>query len=51
MLPLREIVEDKPNYFKLVTCVVTGICIFYILFAEFCNFAYGAPIEDYTIIL
>ena len=41
MLPLREIVEDKDNFFKIVCFVVSGICIFYIFFAEWTNFVYG----------
>ena len=41
VLPLREIVEDKDNFFKIVCVVVSSICIFYILFAEFTNWTYG----------
>ena len=41
MLPLREIVEDKDNFFKIVSVVVSAICVFYIFFAEWTNFVYG----------
>ena len=51
VMPLREIVEDKKNFFKLVCCVVSGICAFYIVFAEFINMSYGPLMEDYVIIL
>jgi len=40
VLPLRDIVADQKGYFKLVSIVVTGICIFYILFAEWTNLTY-----------
>jgi amino acid permease len=42
VLPLRELVEDKSSYMKIIVTVVSGICIFYIIFAEFCNFAWGS---------
>ena len=41
VLPLRDIVEDQKGYMKLVCIVVGSICIFYIIFAEFTNMAYG----------
>ena len=41
VLPLREITEDQKGFMKLVSCVVSGICVFYIVFAEYCNFAWG----------
>ena len=48
VLPLREIVEDKDNFFKIVCVVVSGICIFYIFFAEWTNWVYGK--KDYELI-
>ena len=42
VLPLREIVEDKSSYMKIVIFVVGGICVFYIIFAEYCNLAWGS---------
>ena len=41
VLPLRDIVADQKNFFKQVICVVCGICVFYLVFAEWCNMAYG----------
>ena len=45
VLPLREIVENKEGYFRLVCIVVTGIAIFYIAFAEFTNLGYDFNAE------
>lgn len=41
MLPLRQIVASPETYFKNVVTVVSGICVFYIIYAEFANFAWG----------
>jgi len=41
VLPLREIVADHKGYYKLVCIVVGSICVFYIIFSEFTNLAYG----------
>jgi len=49
VLPLREIVEDKSSYMKIVIIVVSGICVFYIVFAEYCNLAWG-NMEPYSLI-
>ena len=48
MLPLREIVADKDNFFKVVCVVVSAICVFYIFFAEWTNFVYGD--QEYELI-
>ena len=41
VLPLRDIVANQENFYKLVCIVVGGICVFYIVFCEFCNLSYG----------
>ena len=33
ILPVRDIAEDTKGYFKLISCVIVGIAIFYISFA------------------
>ena len=50
VLPLRDIVEDKAGYFRLVCIVVTGIAIFYISFAEFTNLGYDFENNEYVLI-
>ena len=50
VLPLRDIVEDKAGYHKLICIVVTGISIFYIVFAEFCNMGYDFNSTEYILI-
>ena len=40
VMPLRDIVEDKPGYFRLVCIVVSGIAVINILFAEWTNMGY-----------
>ena len=50
VLPLREIVENKDSYFRLVCIVVTCIAIFYILFCEFTNLGYDFETHDYLLI-
>ena len=51
VLPLKDIVADQMNFTKMVVCVVSGICVFYIVFAEWCNMAYGDQMADYTLIV
>ena len=41
VLPLRDIVADKKNFYKRVCLVVGAICFFYILFGEICVMAWG----------
>ena len=45
VLPLRQIVASPETYFKNVVTVVSGICVFYIIYAEFANFAWGDLME------
>ncbi len=45
MLPLRDVVEDKDNFYKLVCIVVSCIAALYIAFGEFTNLAYGEKME------
>ena len=48
ILPLREIVEDKTSYMKIVIFVVAGICVLYIVFSEYMNLAYGKKMKTLT---
>ena len=41
VMPLREIVEDQENFMRLTIMVVSGVCLMYILYAEFAIMAYG----------
>ena len=41
ILPIRDVAENKKGYFKLISCVIVGICIFYICFGQYCLWAYG----------
>ena len=50
VLPLRDIVENKEGYLKLVCIVVTSIAIFYIAFAEFTNLGYDFEHNEYVLI-
>ena len=50
VLPLRDIVENKESYFRLVCIVVTSIAIFYISFAEFTNLGYDFENNEYVLI-
>ena len=50
VLPLREIVEDHKGFFSLSCKVIGTICIAYILFCEYTNLAWGANMEDFTLI-
>ena len=50
VMPLRLIVEDQANFMKLVACVVSGICAFYIIFGEWENLAYGSSMVNNVLI-
>ena len=50
VLPLRDIVENKESYFRLVCIVVTSIAIFYISFCEFTNLGYDFENHSYLLI-
>ena len=52
VLPLRDIVADQKGFYKVACIVVTGIAIFYIVFAEFMNLGYDfkAADGDYVLI-
>ena len=51
VLPLRDIVEDQKGFFKVACFVVSGIAIFYMLFAEFCNMGYNFDEADGAYVL
>lgn len=42
VMPLREIVEDKKNYMKLVMIVLGCIFLMYVIFFEYCIMSYGS---------
>lgn len=50
VMPLRLIVEDQKNFFKVICVTVSCICCLYISFSEFTNAAYGANMADYVLI-
>ena len=50
MLPLREIVSDQSGYYKNVCIVVCSICVFYIIYAEFTNLAWGEAMDGNALI-
>jgi len=49
-MPIREIVEDKAGYMKLVTIVVASICVLYVVFAEYSVLAYGDQTGNITVL-
>lgn len=42
VMPLREIVEDKKNYMRLVMIVLGCIFLMYVIFSEYCIMSYGS---------
>lgn len=46
VLPIRDIVEDQGKYLRLLCGVVGGICIFYVLFGDYCVAAYGNQLDS-----
>ena len=46
ILPIMEVTEDKPNYYKTLCMTVCFICVLYIGFSEFVLFAYGGYTID-----
>ena len=46
VLPIRDLVADKKGYFKVLCVVVSAICLFYVLYGDYCVAAYGNKLDS-----